>query len=120
MNKPAGVFSPGRGVMSKRKGGLQARSPRAKSGLACFLISRVSDGPFVAEIVNESQTGCLVRSLGRLPAEAPVSILVSGNGLGFQRVREGNHIFHAVIVRSDHADASYLYGLKKLNDLRLH
>ncbi|MFH1741762.1 MAG: hypothetical protein ABIH23_22380 [bacterium] len=91
------------------------RAPREESGLLCFVICRATHGPFSAEIVNESRTGCLVRSFANLPEATLVSVLVSGYGSGFQRVREGNHIFHAVVVREDRADTSYLYGLKKIN-----
>ena len=93
------------------------RAPREESGLLCFVMSRVTNGPFSAEIVNESRTGCLVRSFADLPSAAMVSVLVSGFGPGFQRVREGNYIFHAVVVREDRADTSCLYGLKKVSDI---
>ncbi|HPA44336.1 MAG TPA: hypothetical protein PLG59_03190 [bacterium] len=91
----------------------RTRARRKKCGLSCFLIHRSVISPVRGEIINESQTGVLVRSSGNLPTATTVSILVSGLGRGFQRVLQGTHIFHAVVVRTDTVDSS-LYGLKKL------
>ena len=91
----------------------QTRARRKKCGLHCFLIHRNVVSPVHGEIINESQTGVLVRSSGNLPTATTVSVLVSGLGRGFERVLQGTHIFHAVVVRTDSADSS-LYGLKKL------
>ena len=97
------------------------RAPRIPSNLRCFLIHRDAAGPVGAQILNESQSGCLVEASKGLPTRGTVSVLVSGSGPELDRVRRNQHIFHATVVRIQNGEsAPHTYGLAKIESSRRH